>query len=221
MKLKLVCQAALLLFSTGGMAATVEYNHPKVTIVAEDESLDSVLATLGKEMALTVKKPVGVNPMINCDIQNQPIERALKNLLGALSYSLVWADDGERLMGLVILAGDGESAEVAESEPRASGMGGDRVASVTDNSGAGQSASSPARDSDANLKRAEHEAQMETDRAEHDARMAQEREAREAEMEQRRQEEEIAHEAQMQEEVARHEAEFEAYMQSMGAQPSQ
>ncbi|MEZ5573285.1 MAG: hypothetical protein R3E64_14870 [Halioglobus sp.] len=216
MKFKLVCQAALLLFSTGGMAATVEYDHPDLTIVAKEESLDSVLTALGKEMALTVQKPVGVNPMINCNIQNQPIERALKNLLGALSYSLVWADDGERLTGLVILAGDGESAEVVVTKPQTSSMSADQVASVAETSSASQSAIAPARDSDDNPQRAEQEARMETDRAEHEARMAEEREAREAEMEQRRQEEEIAHEARMKEEVARHEAEFEAYMQSQG-----
>lgn len=216
MKCKLVCQAALLLFSTGGMAATVEYDHPEVTIVAKEESLDSVLTALGKEMQLTVTTPVGINPVINCNIQNQPIERAFKKLLGELSYSLVWADDGERLTGLVILAGDGESAEVAKSEPQASGMSGDQVASVADTSGTIQSAFSPAGDSDDNPRRTEHEAQMETDRAEHEARMAEERETHEAEMEQRRQEEEIAHEARMKEEVASHEAEFEAYIQSQG-----
>jgi hypothetical protein len=221
MKFKLVCQAALLLFSTSGIAATVEYDHPEVTIVAKEESLDSVLTALGKEMQMTVTTPVGINPVINCNIQNQPIERALKNLLGELSYSLVWADDGQRLTGLVILAGDGESAEVAKSEPQASGISGDPDASVAHTSGTSQSTFSPASDSDDNPRRTEHEAQMETERAEHEARMAEESEAREAEMEQRRQEEEIAHEARMKEEVARHEAEFEAYMQSQGISPAQ
>jgi hypothetical protein len=221
MKFKLVCQAALLLFSTGGMAATVEYDHPEVTIVAEDESLDSVLTALGKEMQLTVTIPVGVNLVINCDIQNQPIKRAFKNLLGELSYSLVWADDGERLTGLVIFAGDGDLAEVTVFEPQASGISGNQIDFVADASGSSLGAGAPAGHSDDDLRSVEHEAQMKTDRAEYEARMAEEREAHEAEMEQRRQEEEIAHKARMQEDVAGHEAEFEAYMQAQGISPAQ
>jgi hypothetical protein len=215
MKVKLVLHAALLLVSTGGMAATVQYDHPEVTIVAEDEPLDSVLTALGREMKLTVTTPVGINPVINCDIRNQPIKRAFKSLLGELSYSLVWAEDGERLTGLVILAGDGDANEVAVSQPQASGVSGDQVVSVSSAGGGRRSTGAPDYSGD-NPQVAEHEALMEDERAEHEARMAEEREAREAEMMLKRQEHEVAHEARVKEERAHREAEMEAYIESQG-----
>jgi hypothetical protein len=220
MKIKLAVQVAMLLFPLGSMAATVEYQHPQVTIVAVDESLDSVLKTLGREMQLNVTTPPGINPVINCDIQNQPIRLAFKNLLGELSYSLVWADDGQRLTGLIILAGDGESAEVAGSERQSSGASNNiQVASVqvaTDNR---QSADAPTSRSDDNPQMAEHEAQMESKRQEHDARMAEERETQEAEMAQRREEQEIAHKVHMKEERARREADIATLAASLGLPP--
>jgi hypothetical protein len=211
MKVKLAVQVAMLLVPLSSMAATVEYQHPEVTIVAVDKSLDSVLTSLGREMQLNVTTPLGINPVINCDIQNQPIKRAFKNLLGDLSYSLVWADDGERLTGLVILAGDGESAEVAGSERQSSGASNNtQIASVQGTTDNRQSAGAPASRSDDSPQIAKHEAQRAIERQEHDARMAEEREAHEAEMEQKRQEEEIAHNARMTEERARREADMVA-----------
>ena len=121
----------------------------------------------------------------------------------------------------MILAGEGESAEVTVFEPQASGLSGNQIDSVADASVSSPGAGAPAGHSDDTPRRAEHEAQMETDRAEHEARIAEEREAHEAEMEQRRQEEEIAHKARMQLEVARQEAEFEAYMQYQDISPAQ
>jgi len=56
---------ALMLSSVGSMAANVEYQHPDVAIVAVNETLDSVLKTLGKEMQITVTTPDGINPVIN------------------------------------------------------------------------------------------------------------------------------------------------------------
>jgi hypothetical protein len=220
MKVKLAVQVAMLLFPLGSMAATVEYQHPEVTIVAEDESLDAVLTVLGKEMNITVTTPLGINPVINCDIQSQPIKRAFKNLLGELSYSLVWADDGERLTGLVILAGDGESADVAISERQSSGASNNsQVASMSGTSGSNQGAYAPESHSDADPQMAEHRAQMEIERQDREARRAEEREVQEAEMAQRRQEEEIVHKAKMTEERARMEADIATLRASLGFPP--
>ena len=97
MKIQSIVTAVALCFSASSIAATVGYQHPEVSIVAVDESLDSVLRSLGKEMDLSVTTPIGINPVINCNIQNQPIKRAFKNLLGGLSYSLVWGGDGQHL----------------------------------------------------------------------------------------------------------------------------
>jgi len=219
MKVKLAVQVAMLLFPVGSMAATVEYDHPQVTIVAVDESLDSVLTTLGKEMKLTVTTPAGINPVINCDIQGQPIKRAFRNLLGDLSYSLVWADDGERLTGLVILAGSGETAEVSVSESRSSGVSGGQVASASGSGGSSPGTGAPDNHSNAEPQMAEHEAQMEIERQDREARMTEEREVQEAEMAQRRQEEEIVHKAKMTEERARMEADIATLAASLGFPP--
>ena len=214
MKLKLAVQVAMLLFPVCSLAAKVEYQHPDVTIVAVSESLDSVLTTLGKEMQLNVTSPIGVNPVINCDIQNQPIKQAFKNLLGELSYSLVWADDGERLTGLVILAGDGEPGEASVSERQSSGATNSQFVSAP--SAGGSSSHSAAVH---NPGMAEHEAQINIRRQEQEARMTEEREAQELEMAQIQQEKEIVHKARMAEErariEARTEANFEAFRASM------
>jgi hypothetical protein len=97
--------AVLLSLAMGSSAADVTYQHPNLTIVAKDETLDSVLKSVSKAMQIVVKTPTGLNPVISCDIRNQPIKLAFKKLLGDMSYSLAWQDDGERLVGLTILAG--------------------------------------------------------------------------------------------------------------------
>jgi hypothetical protein len=216
MKVKRVLSAAMLFFSAGSIAATVEYQHPDVSIVAVDESLDSVLKSLAQEMNLSVSTPIGINPVINCNIQNQPIKQAFKNLLGELSYSLVWADDGERLTGLVILAGDGEEASVSERPP--TDTRNTQVAYVPDASDSSQSANpEPARYDDPEM--ADRGAEMALERQEQEARMAEERAEQEAEMEKRQQEEEIAHKAEMAEERARRESEMSNLAESLGLPP--
>jgi hypothetical protein len=218
MKVKRVLSAAMLLFSVGSIAATVEYQHPDVSIVAVDESLVSVLTSHGKEMNLSVTTPNGKNPEINCNIQKQPIKQAFKNLLGELSYSLVWADDGERLTGLVILAGDGEEAEISVSERPPTDTRNTQVAYVPDASDSSQSANpEPARYDDPEM--ADRGAEMALERQEQEARMAEERAEHEAEMEKRQQEEEIAHKAEMAEERARRESEMSNLAESLGLPP--
>jgi len=99
------------------LAAEVEYSPPNLTIVAEDETLQDVLSALEKAMGIAISSPAGVNPRLSCDVRNQPVAKALEKLLGGFSYSLVWADDGNALTGLVILSPDDASdfATVAPS----------------------------------------------------------------------------------------------------------
>jgi hypothetical protein len=42
-----------------------------------------------------------------------PIKLAFKKLLGEMSYSMAWQDDGERLLGLTVLAGTTDSVASA------------------------------------------------------------------------------------------------------------
>jgi hypothetical protein len=218
MKVKLVLPAVMLFLSAASIAATVEYQHPDVSIVAVDESLDSVFKYHGKEMNQSVTTPICINPVINCDIQSQPIKRAFKNLLGELSYSLVWADDGERLTGLVILAGDGEEAEISVSERPPTDTRNTQVASIPDGSDSSQGADpEPARYDDPEM--ADRGAEMALERQEQEARMAEERADQEAEMEKRQQEEQIVHKAEMVEERARREAEMSNLAESLGLPP--
>ena len=224
MKLRSVMAASMVLLATGSLAATVQYQHPAVTIVAENEPLESVLTALSEAMNLQVTSQLGLNPIINCDIQNQPLKQAFKNLLGELSYSLVWADDGEHLMGLVILTGDTEATVVTESTAPAAANNGDHkapaAAATPQPHNAGQStAVTPGHDVDNTLQRTEQEAQLAAERQEQEARMAEEEAAREAEMAIVRQEEEAAHEAQMVEERIRREADMEALAESLGLPP--
>ncbi|CAA0111027.1 Uncharacterised protein [Halioglobus japonicus] len=81
---------ALLLFSAGTMSAEVDYRHPNLTIVANGETLDSVLKAVGKKMRIFVATPTGFNPVVNCDIREQPVKLAFEKLLGDMSYSLQW-----------------------------------------------------------------------------------------------------------------------------------
>jgi hypothetical protein len=102
--------ATLLSLSTTSMAATVEYQHPNLTIVAREEPLTAVLKSLGKEMRIYVTIPTGLDPAVNCDIQQQPVKQALKTLLGDMSYSLEWEENTGQLVGVTILAAGQGSA---------------------------------------------------------------------------------------------------------------
>lgn len=211
--------AALLCLSTASLAATVEYRHPDLTIVARDEPLDAVLKSLGREMRIYITVPAGLNPVVNCDIQQQPVKQAFKNLLGDMSYSLEWDDRTGKLLGLTILAG-GEGVAAISSPERS----GNQSAPATDTGSAALGAAPQGQRSDAvppvrpdDTAMAEHEARMEASRAEHEARMETER----AEHEARMAEERAAQEVRMQEEVERHEAEMKALAESMGINPGQ
>lgn len=59
----------LLMVCSDSMAARVEYQHPELSIFAEEESLDSVLTAVGKAMQITVTVPLGINPVVNCEIK--------------------------------------------------------------------------------------------------------------------------------------------------------
>jgi hypothetical protein len=208
--------------SVATRSAEVKYQHPDLTIVAEDEPLDTVLKSLGREMRIFVTVPTGFNPTVECNVQNQPIKQALKTLLGDMSYSLEWESGGERLAGLTIFGSDARSTAGTspthntqnpartQTGPRADGTAsqGDGLPATAGNA----SPVSTEPDPDA----MERDAQMEAERAEHEARMAEEREAHEAEMALRHQEEAVAQEARMKEETARHEAEMRAYIEAQG-----
>lgn len=207
-------------FSVDSIAAEVEYRHPNLTIVAQDEPLDSVLKSISKEMRIFVTTPSALNPMVNCDIQNQPIKRAFKELLGEMSYSLEWKDDREQLVGVTILAGSQEAGDAVASTSSDSKVttisvdqtappgGGNRV---IEDSGMPVSLGSAAAEATYDL-----DVDIETKRREQDARMEEERTRREAEMVLRREQEVIAHGARMREEVIRSEAQMAEYIESQG-----
>ena len=96
--------AILLLTIPCSFAAKVDYEPPHISIVAVNESLESVLRTVGKEMQISVTLPLGLNPTVNCDVENKTVQEAFKVLLGDLSYSMQWEEGGDRLAGLVIMA---------------------------------------------------------------------------------------------------------------------
>ncbi len=224
--------ASLLSLSIPGIAATVTYQHPDLTIVAKEEPLDTVLKALGKEMRIYITIPTGLNPVVNCDIQQQPIKQALKTLLGDLSYSLEWEEKAGRLIGVTILASGGESAVATISGGSSHTPNAEQPAPVAIANPGGPGAvtaveqgdhDAPMAPDDAALTEhdatmAEHEARMETEQAEHEARMETERTA----METRMIEEREVQDQRMKEEVARHEvrhkAELEEYLGSKGLQ---
>jgi hypothetical protein len=219
---------ALLSVSTTGMAATVEYQDPNLTIVAKQEPLDAVLKSLGKEMRIYITVPSGLNPVVSCDIRQQPIKQAFKTLLGDMSYSLEWEEKTGQLVGLTILAGGDGSAVANVSANPSHAQSVEQPASVAASvpvaSPSGQDAGTPVASSDHALPMgeddtamADHQARMETERAEHEARMETERVEHEARMV----EERAAQEVRMKEEVARHDAELEADLASEGVRPPQ
>ena len=203
-----------------GVAAEVEYHHPDLTIVAKDEPLDSVLKSVSQEMRIFVTTPTGLNPLVNCDIQNLPLKQAFKKLLGDMSYSLEWKDDGERLVGLTILSSADGSAASTVPDRHSAAPGTNQPASSpagyrgTPNPGAAITSSHGA------APMPEDDSSVAVEREEQEARMAEERAARDTEMEQRRQEEVIAHEARMAEEAVRNEAEMAEYFESQGINPN-
>lgn len=221
MKIKLAVTVAAALLSMASISATVDYQHPEVSIVAVGESLDSVLKAVGKEMNLSVTTPIGINLEINCNIQNQPIKRAFKNLLGELSYSLVWGEDGERLTGLVILAGDDEEARVSLSTTgTSSDTSSPQVVSMPDASDSRQNATRESHSYD-DPEMAEREAELAFEQLEQQDRMAEERAEQNAEMEKILEEEDIAHKDQVVKDRAERESRMSDLAESLGLPPIQ
>jgi len=208
--------ATLLSVSITSIAATVDYEHPDLTIVAEDEPLDSVLKSLGKEMRIYIVVPAGLNPLVSCDIQQRPIKQAFKTLLGDMSYSLEWEENTGQLAGLTILTGGGNSALATVSNNPSHSQNASQAtpAAVASNDGQ-RAAPTPVDQGGHDIAMADHEARMETHKAEHEARMATERAAHEARMV----EERAAQEERMEEDLVRHEAEMADYRESQGLQP--
>ena len=227
MRALLTLQAAVLLFlAMGSTAAEVEYQQPNLTIVAKDEPLDSVLKSVSKEMRIFVTTPTGLNPVVNCDIQNQPIKLAFKKLLGDMSYSLQWKDNGETLVGLTILAGTGDAVANTSTASKISAPSAEQPVSSIVHLG-NQSAAVPTEqgndavqlpeyDAGMGAEHDEREARMEAEREEREVRMAQERTAREAEMVIRREEAMKARQARMEEDLVRNEAELAEYFEAQG-----
>lgn len=214
MKTLLALQIAILLsVSITSIAATVDYEHPDLTIVAKDEPLDSVLKSLGKEMRIYIVVPAGFNPVVSCDIQQRPIKQAFKTLLGGMSYSLEWEENTGQLAGLTILAGGGNSAVATVSNNPSRSQSVSQAAPAAVVSTGGQGAAPTAVDQGGNdTAMADHQARMERHKAEHEARMATER----AEHEARMVEERAAQEERMEEDLVRHEAEMADYRESQG-----
>ncbi|MCB1686989.1 MAG: hypothetical protein KDI33_00805 [Halioglobus sp.] len=211
--------AVLLVFPFGAISAEVHYQHPDLTIVADDEPLDSVLKSISKEMRIFVTTPTGLNPVINCDIQAQPVKLAFKKLLGDMSYSLQWKDGGERLAGLTILSGTGDAVAVTADSPSAARSATRDAGLVIEHHAVPDTARSAVSGGDAAETPVDDSA-VEVATEEREARIAEEAEAREIEMELRRQEEVIAHEARMEEERVRNEAEMAEYFEANGINPN-
>ncbi len=225
-----VAMSALLLSAAVTFAADVDYQHPNITIVASNERLDSVLKSVSKEMPISVTTPSGVNPIVNCDIQNQPLEKAFKTLMGGMSYSLEWKNDGQQLIGLTILSGsEGPDAATAganvsnvapvkqvsvmPAETHGASSGGRPIEPYSDRSSPvayDNAEGAETRDRDDGLK-----AGIETQEI-----AVRELGEREIELELRRQEEVIAQEARMEEERARNQAEMAEYFETYGISPN-
>jgi len=93
-------------------AAEVDYHPPKLSIIAEHESLDSVLRHISKAMHITVTMPAGLDKQVSCNIRNMTVQRAFRNLLGDMNYALQWEDGGKRLYGVMVIVAGKESTVV-------------------------------------------------------------------------------------------------------------
>ena len=104
--MKTIATTLILLASlvrTAAFAAEVDYQPPNLSIVATDEPLWSVLRSVSAAMDITVSMPPDLDTPVTCDIENMPVERALKILLTGVSYALRWEQGGGRLTGIVLL----------------------------------------------------------------------------------------------------------------------
>ena len=121
--MKYIATTLILLASlvcTAAFAAEVDYQPPNLSIVANNEPLWSVLRSISDAMDITVTMPPDLNLPVTCDIENIPVERALKILLPGVSYALRWEQGGGRLTGIVLLE-EGYDASLRVSGNSASG----------------------------------------------------------------------------------------------------
>lgn len=204
-------------------AAEVSYTHPNVAIFAEEETLGTVLKAVGEAMDITVRIPGGIDPVINCDIQAQPISKAMKNLLSGLSYTLVWDDGGQHLRGLTILShegGPGVDQNANTASPTAMQTT-DSNPSLPERDSSTHSAQDSAGEShEAPSFVHEQQAEMEQERLAMEERAAEERAAHEEEMKTMRREREVEQQGRDVKERARHKAQYNAYLESIGVDPS-
>jgi hypothetical protein len=93
-------------------AVTVSYEDPNISIEATDESLVRVLRSVAEVTGITVSMREDINPIVDCDIQNMPLSKALERTLRGLSYSFVWQDGGTELAGVMVMGSDGKTDKV-------------------------------------------------------------------------------------------------------------
>jgi hypothetical protein len=221
---------ALLLPAVAAFAAEVDYQHPNITIVASNEPLDSVLKSVSREMHIFVTTPRGFNPIVNCDIQRQPLEKAFKTLMGGISYSLEWKNDGQQLAGLTILSGSGET-DAATDDGRGSVVTSVNPVSVMPDathsaSGFGQriepdsDSSSPAAHNDGVATESRSPDDSLNTGGETPEVVARKLDEQEIERELRRQEEVIAREERLEEDTMRNQAEMAEHFETLGISPN-
>lgn len=80
----------------------MKYEDPLISIGAVDEPLNEVLHLVAEKLQITVSVPAELNQLINCNILQQPVVRALDTLLSDSSYSLESESFGGRLTALVV-----------------------------------------------------------------------------------------------------------------------
>jgi len=99
------CVMMLLVLTSAVPAGAVEivYQPPRLSISANNEPLDRVLRALGKQMHIQINAPAGLNQPITIRIVNQPVKRALHNLLRGKNYVLQWEDGGKRPVALTLI----------------------------------------------------------------------------------------------------------------------
>jgi len=97
-------------------AVEVTYQPPRLSISADNESLDSVLRALGKQMHIQVNAPAGLNQAVTVRIVNQPVKRAFRNLLRGKNYVLQWEDGGKRLAALTLITKGTVSSPMLQPE---------------------------------------------------------------------------------------------------------
>lgn len=193
--------ASLVCAPSSTRAATVTYQHPHLTIVADNEPLDAVLKSIGSEMRIYVQIPAGHNPLVSCDIQRQGIAQAFRTLLPDTSYTLEWEETGERLTGLVVFPDEEHSTARYLVGSQSGNASPTRPAAIGSNASADATPGAVGKDASV------------------DAQRAQEAHRLRIEQETRLLEEHAPREGLLAEEAAQHQAQLSALLESLGLQP--